>query len=149
MTINWGDSAWNKLLSVVLVIAILGALGMLGYMAATPRGEEEFTEFYILGLEGEAADYPKELNPEETGVVLVGIINHEQETKGYRVEVISAGKLIGQLESVTLQDEQEFENKLYFSPVVTGVKMKVEFLLFKEGESEPYRSLHLWIDVKG
>ncbi|MBA7528852.1 hypothetical protein ES705_21044 [subsurface metagenome] len=52
---------WDRMLSVILALTILGALGMLGYAIAGPRVGERFTEFYIEGLEGKAADYPKEL----------------------------------------------------------------------------------------
>ena len=46
---DWGGSAWDKVLLVVLAIAILGALGTLGYVIATPKVGQQFTEFYLLG----------------------------------------------------------------------------------------------------
>ncbi len=52
---------WDRTLSIILMLTILGALGMLGYAIASPRVGERFTEFYIKGLEGKAADYPEEL----------------------------------------------------------------------------------------
>jgi uncharacterized membrane protein len=122
---------------------------MLGYMAATPRGEEEFTEFYILGPEGEAADYPEELKIGEMGTVVVEIINYEYQDMYYRVEIWSAEALIGEPKTVMLQHEQKWEQEMGFLPVRVGENQRVEFLLFKEGGSEPYRSLHLWIDVTG
>ena len=59
---SWAGGVWNKVLSIVLAIAILGALGTLGYVIAVPKVGERFTEFYILGLNnGTAIDYPSEL----------------------------------------------------------------------------------------
>ena len=75
---------WDKTLSIVLAIVILGALGMLGYAIANPKVGERFTEFYIEGLEGKAADYPEELVVGEEGKVIVGIINREHETVPYQ-----------------------------------------------------------------
>ncbi len=49
---------WDKALSVILALTILGAIGTLGYAIASPKVGEKFTEFYIEGLEGKAADYP-------------------------------------------------------------------------------------------
>ena len=71
------ESIWDRILSIILVLLILGALGTLGYVIATPKVGETFTEFYILGQEGKAADYPKELNTGQEGRVIVGVVNHE------------------------------------------------------------------------
>ncbi|GAH60338.1 unnamed protein product, partial [marine sediment metagenome] len=85
---GWGGGAWDKVLSVVLVVAILGALGTLGYVIAKPKVGERFTEFYILGVGGKAEDYPQELTIGEEGKVIVGIINREHERVSYHVEVM-------------------------------------------------------------
>ncbi len=146
MTINWGNNWWSKLLSVVLAIAVLGALGMMGYMAATPRGEK-FTEFYILGSEGEAADYPKELLVGEEGKVIIGIINNEYQNLYYYVEIWSAEAQIGELEPVLLLHEQKWEGEVSFVPKTAGGDQKVEFQLYKEGQTEVSQSLHLWVDI--
>ncbi|GAI18944.1 unnamed protein product, partial [marine sediment metagenome] len=55
---GWGRGALDRILSIILVVAVLGALGMLGYVIAAPKVGEKFTEFYILGLSGKATDYP-------------------------------------------------------------------------------------------
>ena len=34
-------------------------------------------------------------------------------------------------------------------PVHAGLRQKVEFILYREGEADPYRNLHLFIDVNG
>ena len=59
--ISGARGIWNRVLYITLVLALLGALGTLGYIIATPKAGERFTEFYLLGLEGKATDYPKEL----------------------------------------------------------------------------------------
>ena len=86
-----GASGLDKGLSIVLILAILAALGTLGDVIATPKVGERFTEFYILGLEGEAEGYPKELVVGEEAKVIVGIVNREQEDMSYWVEVIVDG----------------------------------------------------------
>jgi len=50
-----------------------------GYVIAVPKVGERFTEFYILGLNGKAMDYPSELKLGEGGKVIVGIANREHE----------------------------------------------------------------------
>jgi len=34
-----------------------------------------------------------------------------------------------------------------FVPASAGDDQEVEFILFKEGDNVPYRSLHLWVNV--
>ena len=49
----WSRRVWDRVLSSILALAILGALGTLAYILATPRLGERFTEFYLLDLNGE------------------------------------------------------------------------------------------------
>jgi uncharacterized membrane protein len=144
---GWGGSTWDKVLSVVLVVAILGALGTLGYVIAAPKVGERFTEFYILGMEGKAADYPRELAVGEEAEVIVGIVNHEHEAVSYRLEVGIGGVGSDEVGPVALEHEQKWEGTVSFTPDKAGDNQKVEFILYKGGEAGPYLMLHLWIDV--
>ena len=138
----------NKILLIIIVGAILGAIAALGYDIATPRVGEKFTEFYVLGLEGKAADYPSELKPDEQGRVIVGVINREREVVSYRVKVEVNGVSVSEIGSLTLAHDEKWEEMVSFTPDRIGDNQKVEFLLYKSGESEPYRQLRLLIDVK-
>ena len=104
----------SKLLSILIGLFILAAVGMLIYSIARPVTSEKFTEFYILGLNGKAELYPSDfvLNSSQLSVVSVqygsgltpvqekygrvtpGIVNHEQETASYSVVVQVDGKII-------------------------------------------------------
>ncbi len=138
---------WTKLLSIVLVVSILGTLGVLGYFITTPKVGEEFTEFYILGIEGKAADYPKELAMGEEGRVTVGIVNHEHEPVTYRIEVIMYGGKNKEVGPVGLEHNEKWEGIIAFTPNEPGENQKVEFLLYRQGQTDVYQSLHLWVDV--
>lgn len=145
---GWGGSAWDKVLSVVLVVAILGALGTLGYVITKPKVGERFTEFYILGMEGKAEDYPQELTIGEDGKVIVGIINREHKRVSYHVEVMIDNVRNNELGPIELEHEEKWEGMVVFTPNEPDEDQKVEFLLYKNGGSEPSaESLHLWIDV--
>jgi len=139
---------WNRVLSIILVIIIMGALGALGYIIATPKVGERFTEFYILGPEVKATDYPKELRVGEEGRAIVGIINREQATVSYRVVVEIDGVKNKEIDLLVLEHDEKWEEIVSFTPDRAGDNQKVEFLLYKSGEGEPYLKLHLWIDVK-
>ncbi len=139
----------KTVLSIILVVAILGALGVLSYFIVAPKVGERFTEFYILGLGGKATDYPKEIRVGEEGKVIVGIMNHEHEVVRYRVEVKIDGVKDNEVGPVVLANEQRWEEVVTFTPDKAGDNQKVEFILYKNEEAEPsLKLLHLWIDVK-
>ena len=144
----WGGGAWNRALFIILVVAILGAAGTLGYLIAAPGVGETFTEFYILGLDGKAADYPEEIMVGDEGKVIVGIVNHEHEVVSYRIEVRIDGTKNNEVGPLVLDNEQKWEEIVSFTPDRAGDNQKVTFFLYKSGEAEPcLEPLHLWIDV--
>lgn len=144
-----GGNAWQRTLSIILLVAILAALGTVGYVAAKPKVGERFTEFYVLGLSGKATGYPGEIRTGEAGEVLLGIANHEQESVSYRIEVKIAGVRNNETVLVMLADKQKWEEVVSFIPNKAGDRQKVEFLLYKEDEAEPcLKPLQLWVNVK-
>lgn len=143
-----GDSAWDKALSIVLLVVVLGAIGTLCYIVVSPRSGEKYTEFYVRATSGEETNYLKELYLGETYDVTIVIISHEQQEMSYRVEIQSAGTLIEELGPVVLKNEQEWEQEFGFTPLSSGDNQKVEFFLYKQGQTDIYRTLHLKFDVK-
>jgi len=154
---SWrGQSMPDKVLSVVLAVAIVGAIGTLGYAIATPKVGEKFTEFYILGPDGKAANYTTELKVGEEGRVILGIVNHEQEEASYKVEVWINGEQaelrVGGEDrdeiGVDLEHEGKWEKEVGFVPQTAGENQKVEFVLYKDGELYFEEPLYLWINVE-
>ena len=146
-TLSLGRGIWDRVLTVVLALAILGALGTLSYSLANPAIVERFTEFYILGPSSEAKNYPEELVAGREAKQLVGIINREQETATYRVEVIIDGVKSNETGPITLEHNEKWEKTVSFTPHRTGNNQKIEFLLYKQGQNNIYESLHLWVNV--
>ena len=103
----------------------------------------------MLGPDGKASDYPTNLKVGEEGEVIIGVVNHEYATVTYQLEVQLSGEVIGE-ERIELPHNETWESHFTFRAIRAGEDQKLEFLLFKEGleEAEPYRSLHLWVDVK-
>jgi uncharacterized membrane protein len=147
----------DRILSFILVIAIVLAISMLVYVIVTPKEGEKFTEFYVLGPGGKAEDYPTNLKVGEEGEVIIGIVNHEYANVTYRLEVRLNGEVIDE-KSVELMHNETWESPFLFKATTAGNDQKLEFLLFenpfeksvygKEDKEEPYRSLHLWVDVE-
>jgi len=148
MSIWAGSSRLNKALSVILITAILAAIGALIYMAVVPKVGEKFTEFYILGPEGKAENYPTEVVLRQEAEVILGIVNHEYEEVSYRVEVRIGGVTNKEIGPVVLTHEEKWEQEVSFTPSRVGENQKVEFLLYKRGHDKADLTLRLWIDVK-
>jgi uncharacterized membrane protein len=140
----------DKALSVFLALSILAAVGTIAYVMISPKTGEKFTEFYILGPEGKAEGYPTELEIGEEGIVILGIVNHEQEEEiVYRVEILIDGEVYNTVGPLRLENDEIWEEEISFSPRKAGDDQKVEFILYKQAQGEPSNSLHLWLDVTG
>lgn len=147
---DWADmSKLDKGVSICLVVAIMAALGSLGYVIASPKQGENFTEFYILSTKGKAEDYPRQVILGEPVELIIGVVNHEHQTASYRVDMAIDGIKNSQIDIGTLDNEQKCEREVRFVPQIAGKKQKVEFYLYKNEEIKPCLAtpLHLYIDV--
>ncbi len=140
---------WDRLLLALLVLVIVGAIGTLVYIGRPPAIEQTFTEFYMLGPEGKAADYPDVINLGEKATVTLGIVNHEQATTGYYIRVVIGGQGVGQVGTITLASGEGWQQRVSFVPVEVGEAQKVEFQLYRSSDSKAYHTLNLWVDVIG
>lgn len=138
----------DKIVSIILAVGVLGALGMMGYAIVTPNEGQKFTEFYVLGPGGTAADYPKQLKVGEEQIIIPGIVNHEFQQVSYRLVILIDEEKINEAGPIILEHDEKWEQAVNFVPRVTGDRQKVEFLLYKDGETQPSQeTLHLWVDV--
>lgn len=141
-----GESRTSKILSVVLIITIVLAIATTAYIVIKPKQGEKFTEFYILGPNGKAADYPTNITAGKTGSVIIGVVNHEYKPVNYEVVVKLNGTVL-KTQNITLNNTQTLEVPYNFTASGTG-KKEMEFLLYKlPDQSNAYRSLHLWINI--
>ena len=148
LTATWKrQGRWDKLLTILLTGAIIGTIGTVAYVIQTPRASEKFTEFYILGPGGKAVDYPRETILGMSSQVIAGIVNREQETATYRMEIDIAGQNVTHIGSMALKPDEKWEQPVSFNATKTGLNQKVEFRLYRGEDIEPYRLLHLWLDV--
>lgn len=137
----------DRVLAVLLVLAVLSAAGMLVYRAVTPEVGERFTEFYVLGPGGLAEGYPLELRAGEVATVIAGVVNHEYTAVDYRVELWAGEHMKYRSEPISLEHGEKWEDSVHFSLQQQHNGLKVEFFLFRNGCEEPYRKLYLWVKM--
>lgn len=166
------SSGLDRALSIILLVAIMAAVITTVYVIAVPKEGEKFTEFYILGENGMAADYPTRFNAGDPQSLLIGIGNHEYRDVTYTVEthlfdqsfdpetnrsVISSMRLLDRF-SVTLAHNTTEELNYTFT-VEDPAYNRLQFLLFNETVPSDavtgsdrvdtsYRDLHLWLNVR-
>jgi uncharacterized membrane protein len=137
----------DKILTVVLVIAIISSIAALVYVIVTPKEGEKFTEFYILGPGGMAYDYPTKMVAGEKSTVIVGIGNYEYQLVNYTIHIEFNNATILEMEA-TLDHNETWEQPISYVLDDLGEGQKLQFLLYREGNfTAPYRDLHLWVDV--
>jgi len=164
------SSRFDRILSIVLIAAVLVAIATTVFIIIVPKEGEKFTEFYILGPRGKAADYPTEFMSGTPQTVIIGIGNHEYRDITYTVETfavvssfnaaanqstIVSATLLDRF-SVTVPHNQTVEQPYTFRIMDTNTN-RIEFLLFTEDppdsfpknniSSAGYRNLHLWLRV--
>ncbi|WP_321507926.1 DUF1616 domain-containing protein [uncultured Methanoregula sp.] len=164
-------SRTDRILSVILLIAIIAAVTTTVYVIVVPKDGEKFTEFFILGENQKAADYPTSLLTHTNSSLFIGVGNHEYRTVNYTVEPYFLTMTFNEktnttslnsmtpLETFTVSvpHNQTVIRPYTLSPTATGFN-RVEFLLFKdtvpddhitgmERINASYRDLHLWVSV--
>ncbi len=167
-----GQSRLDRGLSVLLVLSIVAAAGTTAFVIFVPKEGEHFTEFYLLGAEGKAADYPSTFGAGTPQWVTVGVSNHEYRDVAYTVETHAFNQTFDPVTntssidrtvlldsySVTLLHNQTDERRVNFTVPDAGYN-KLEFLLFNEtvpaesvaGQARidaSERDLHLWVRVR-
>ena len=161
----------DRLLSIITTLAILIAVLATVYVIAVPKEGEKFTEFFILGENRMAADYPHQIIVGLKYPMFIGVGNHEYRNMTYTIEtwatqtefdtttntstILSMDPL--DRKSLVLSHNETVEIPYNLSINKAGYN-RVEFLLFNETVpgmnvtgsdriNASYRDLNLWIAV--
>lgn len=141
----------KRVVTWILVITLVASIVGAGYLSLSPApAGQTYTEFYILGPEGNASNYPTELNVSEDGVVIVGISNHERTTVEYQVVIAwNQTETQERIRQIAHDETLEF-NVTVTAPSEPGI-YRLRFLLYRTdmNATEPYRELSLRITVMG
>jgi outer membrane lipoprotein-sorting protein len=139
-------------------ITLSGSLEKAEMLKIAESIQEPLTEFYILGPEGKAENYPTDYVVGENGTVIVGVVSHECKPVNYTMEVWLENEslpLPADQKNIFLGNSETWEKAVIITPPFEGTNMNLRFLLYNadkkdtfEGDTNmPYRDLHLWINV--
>ncbi len=137
----------DKIIFIVMVIFIVIIISTTAYIITSPEDNEKFTEFYILGSDGKADNYPTNLITGESGKVIIGIVNHEAANTTYRL-IVKINDAVLRDDEIFLMDNEKKEIPFTFVTSNAGQNQKLEFLLYKlPDDKNVYRYLYLQINV--
>jgi uncharacterized membrane protein len=125
---------------------LLAALSLV-WVFAVPSPDEFFTEFYILGSEGLAENYPREVVAGQPVTITAGITNRERTDGRYGILAQVDDQVVGQAGPFDVPAGSSWEGDLTFTLPDPGDDQRVTFLLLREGSDFPYRELRLWLNV--
>lgn len=165
------NSRVDRILNYILVFFILAAIITTIFVIAFPKEGEHFSEFFILGGNKLATDYPVLINAGKTYPIYIGVGNHEYRNVNYTLETWA---ILREFDTITNTskiknmdplDRQSFvlsHNQTVVLPynliINASEYNRVEFLLFNEtipglnvtGSeriNKSYRDLHLWVTI--
>jgi uncharacterized membrane protein len=143
-----GRGKWDMILTATLIILILGVGSIFTYFFSKPLLGETYTQFYITPVGTNVEAFPKELQMGEIMTVNIAIGNHEGVDATYRIKVLFDGIDTRDLGPVTLASGETWDDYLFLLPQHTGDNQKVEFLLYKNTDSQLYLDpLYIWLNV--
>ena len=159
--LHWHPQHWwgglprleRRIYLLIAGTALLAALCSV-WILIVPSSDTYMTEFYMLGAQGNAEDYPRQSTPGQQVRVTAGVNNRERDTANYRIEVWASDRWnpsqrmkIQQAGPISLAPGQEGRLPISWQTPAIGNDQSIELLLFRDGSAEPYRRLQLWIDI--
>jgi uncharacterized membrane protein len=162
----------DRFVKLVITLAFLAAILTTVYIIAVPKEGERFTEFFILGENRQASDYPDLIIAGQNYPIFIGLENHEYRKINYTIETwtmltefdnrtnsttIIAMDTLNRL-PVTLEHNETMILPYTLFLNKTGYN-RIEFLLFNETIPGPkvtgsdrinasYKNLNLKVTIK-
>jgi uncharacterized membrane protein len=135
----------DNFLSACLVIAVCIAFLVTVFVIWAPKEHEHYTDFFVLGENGTADNYPYQIIPGQAYRIYIGVGNHESQNTTYIIETwdmitefddaTNTTRIIamdpGDMISRTLANN-ETSIMPYNLEIMNAKYNRVEFLLFKD-----------------
>ncbi|MEW5748747.1 MAG: DUF1616 domain-containing protein [Candidatus Thermoplasmatota archaeon] len=169
---DWeGMPVVDRALTIGIAVMLVASVVVLAWAVTTPRVGETFTQLAILGPEGMADDYPTNLTVGENGTVLITVRSFEHEPVDYTLVLVLTNATDGNFTvgqdtidwdatheltpRVGIAQDFSLEHLAYYNQtfdfnITQEGEWKLQVMLFLEGQpigQDPYREVHLWVDV--
>lgn len=125
-------------LSLLLVVAF----------TLVPTGGQDTTEFYVLGPDGTASEYPENVSVGETVTLRVGIENNEVSQQTYTL-VTQTNETALVSRTVEVNRGERWEDSVSFAFESSGRKrLQLQLYTGDSTGGQPYRTLQLFVTAR-
>lgn len=138
----------NRVLTVTFLMLLAVAASAIIFFAVIRPADRGFTEFYLLDAGGGVTGYPEEVHAGDTASITAVVVSHERETTSYQLVIRLGDEKTTVVDTRFVEPDEKWQETINFVPEKVTPEEKVEFLLYKNGQAEPYRKLHLWLNVQ-
>jgi uncharacterized membrane protein len=143
-------SLGTSLLATVLVLVVV-----LGYsVVSATTGHDIDTEFYVLGSDGQAQEYPRNISVDQLVLSQLGITNGDEGSRNYYVHVSTSdfanpeqSTSLTTVGPITVEKFSTAEPTILWSLNEPGSDKAVRFDLYRSGDAVPYRELVFFVNV--
>ena len=133
--------------NALVFVAALALVGAALFATIVPKTTDTFTEFALLDSSGTLRDYPHSVFVGDDVQLRLSVTNHEDRTITYRIVVLLDGTEADHFGPRSLVPGENWLQPIQFRVDKPDARQQAEFLLDVEGNAEPYRAVHLWLDV--
>jgi uncharacterized membrane protein len=156
-----GLSAWwvglqqgERRMLLVMAAALIFALFTAAWVFLVPSSADYMTEFYMLGPEGLAQNFPRQASMGQSITVTLAVTNRERTSMQYLVEVWQVDPLdgthrqqVGRAPLFIVPGGETSQWDQTWQPAWSGQDQQFEFLLYTANDPDPYRQLLLCMNI--
>jgi uncharacterized membrane protein len=146
----WGHQpGYGRVMAVVLLLALAAGAGAFYQASLIPASAANppLTEFFMLDGNRRLDQLPSAATAGQPLPLTFGIISHERAAAEYQVRIVVGNQVIGGSWPVSVAPGAEHDLQIDMqTPANLQGDTEVRFVLYRNGQ--PYRELHLWLNIK-
>lgn len=137
----------NNIVKGLLVAILIIAIALVVYLVVFHNPGDDYTEFYIVDHNNNTTDFPINITRYSVETINIGITNQEHQDTNYTIKVKKDNKTIYTINK-SLKDKENIEFPYYVDRTTkTGINQTINFELYKNNITNPYRTLYLRYNV--
>lgn len=141
---TWDRTTKGALLGLVLASVLIGSSGV--WIVASRLQEEPSTAFALLNATGEAAFYPRRIDPNNPVTVILEVTNREGHAEHYWIGVGVDGQQVERSATFVVDDGETRRQPFQLAVAITDEDIPLIFNLYRiadDPQGAPYRQLRL------